>query len=60
MELIEGLELYRRCLKHCDEVIAELYNSDLPKEMKQALIDMELDVRNMLQKRIEFIEELLR
>ena len=60
MELKEGLEFYRRCLKHCDEVIAELYKSDTPKKRKQALIDMELDVRNMLQKRIEFIEELLR
>jgi hypothetical protein len=60
MELKEGLEFYRRCLKHCDEVIEELYKSDTPKERKQALIDMELDVRNMLQKRIEFIEELLR
>jgi hypothetical protein len=60
MELKEGLEFYRTCLKHCDEVIASLYNSDIPKERKQALIDMELDVRNMFQKRIEFIEELLR
>jgi hypothetical protein len=60
MELKEGLEFYRKCLKHCDEVIASLYNSDIPKERKQALIDMELDVRNMLQKRVEIIEELLR
>ena len=60
MELKEGLEFYRKCLKHCDEVIASLYQSDIPKERKQALIDMELDTRNMLQKRIEIIEELLR
>lgn len=60
MELKEGLEFYRKCLKHCDEVIANLYQSDIPKERKQALIDMELDTRNMLQKRIEIIEELLR
>ena len=60
MELKEGLEYYRSCLKHCDEVIASLYQSDIPKERKQALIDMELDTRNMLQKRIEIIEEVLR
>jgi hypothetical protein len=41
-------------------VIANLYNSDLPKERKQALIDRQLDTRNMLKKRIEIIEELLR
>ena len=50
MELKEGLEYYRSCLKHCDEVIASLYQSDIPKERKQALIDMELDTRNMLKK----------
>lgn len=60
MELKEGLELYRKCLEHCDMVIANLYNSDLPKERKQALIDRQLDTRNMLKKRIEIIEELLR
>lgn len=60
MELKEGLEFYRQCLEHCDKVIATLYNSDLPKERKQALIDKLLDTRNMLQKRIEIIEELLR
>ena len=60
MELKEGLEFYRRCLVDCDRVIASLYNSDLPKERKQALIDRQLDTRNMLKKRIEIIEELLR
>lgn len=60
MELKEGLEFYRKCLEHCDMVIANLYNSDLPKERKQALIDRQLDTRNMLKKRIEIIEELLR
>lgn len=60
MELKEGLKFYRSCLKHCDEVIASLYNSDIPNDMKQALIDKELDTRNMLQKRIDIIEELLR
>ena len=60
MELKEGLEFYRKCLEHCDMVIANLYNSDLPKERKQALIDRQLDTRNMLKKRIEIIEKLLR
>ena len=60
MELKEGLEFYRKCLEQCDMVIANLYNSDLPKERKQALIDRQLDTRNMLKKRIEIIEELLR
>ena len=60
MELKEGLEFYRKCLEHCDMVIANLYNSDLPKERKQVLIDRQLDTRNMLKKRIEIIEELLR
>ena len=55
MELKEGLEFYRKCLEHCDMVIANLYNSDLPKERKQALIDRQLDTRNMLKKRIEII-----
>jgi hypothetical protein len=32
----------------------------MPKERKQALIDRQLDTRNMLKKRIEIIEELLR
>lgn len=60
MELKEGLDFYRKCLEHCDRVIANLNNSDLPKERKQALIDKMLDTRNMLRKRIEIIEELLR
>lgn len=60
MELEEGLKFYRQCLEHCDRVIASLNDSDLPEERKQALIDKQLDTRNMLQKRIEIIEELLR
>lgn len=60
MELEEGLKFYRQCLEHCDRVIASLNNSNLPEERKQALIDKQLDTRNMLQKRIEIIEELLR
>ncbi len=60
MELQEGLEFYRRCLKHCDDVIALLYASDLPEQRKMALIDKELDTRNELTRRIEFLEELLR
>ena len=61
MELEEGLEFYRRCLEHCDEVIASLYaRTDLPKERKAALIDKQLDTRNLLVKTIEQIEELLR
>ena len=60
MELKEGLEFYRQCLEHCDNVIASLYNSDIPDERKQKLIDRQLDTRNMLKKRIEIIEELLR
>lgn len=60
MELKEGLEFYRKCLEHCDKVITSLNSSDIPKERKQALIDRQLDTRNMLKKRIEIIEELLR
>ncbi len=30
MELEEGLEFYRKCLEHCDMVIASLY--DVEKE----------------------------
>ena len=60
MELKEGLEFYRRCLEHCDMVIASLYKSDIPENRKQALINKQLDTRNMLKKRIEVIEELLR
>ena len=60
MELKEGLEFYRRCLEHFDMVIASLYKSDIPENRKQALIDKQLDTRNMLKKRIEIIEELLR
>ena len=60
MELKEGLEFYRKFLEHCDKVIASLNSSDIPKERKQALIDRQLDTRNMLKKRIEIIEELLR
>ena len=60
MELKEGLDFYRKCLEHCDRVIANLNDSDLPKERKQALIDKMLDTRSMLRKRIEIIEELLR
>lgn len=60
MELKEGLEFYRKCLEQCDRVIASLNDSDLPKERKQALIDHQIDTRNMLKKRIEIIEELLR
>lgn len=61
MELEEGLEFYRRCLEHCDEVISDLYaRTDLPKERKMALIDQQLDTRNRLMKTIEQIEELLR
>ena len=60
MELKEGLDFYRKCLEHCDKVIANLNDSDLPKDRKQALIDKMLDTRNMLNKRIEIIEELLR
>lgn len=60
MELKKGLDFYRQCLDHCDKVIASLNESDLPKERKQALIDRMLDTRNMLKKRIEIIEELLR
>ena len=60
MALEEGLKFYRQCLEHCDRVIASLNDSDLPEERKQALIDKQLDTRNMLQKRIEIIEELLR
>ena len=61
MELEEGLEFYRRCLQHCDKVIASLYaRTDLPKERKMALIDRQLDTRNQLVKTIEQIEELLR
>ena len=60
MELEEGLEFYRKCLEHCDMVIAGLYESEIPEARKQALIDKQLDTRNMLKKRIEIIEELLR
>lgn len=60
MELKEGLEFYRQCRRHCDDVIAALYASDLPEQRKQALIDKQLDTRNELTKRIEFLEELLR
>ena len=60
MELEEGLEFYRKCLEHCDMVISSLYESEIPEARKQALIDKQLDTRNMLKKRIEIIEELLR
>lgn len=61
MELQEGLEFYRRCLKHCDETIADLFaRRDLTEERKAALIDKQLDTRNMLKETIEAIEELLR
>ena len=60
MELQEGLEFYRRCLKHCDDIIAELYATDIPPQRKQALIDKELDTRNEIVKRIDFLEELIR
>ena len=60
MELQEGLEFYKRCLKHCDDVLASLYASDLPEGRKTALIDKQLDTRNELTRRIEFLEELLR
>ena len=60
MELEEGLEFYRKCLEHCDMVIASLYESEIPEARKQALIDKQLDTRNMFKKRIEIIEELLR
>ena len=60
MELEEGLEFYRKCLEHCDMVIASLYEREIPEARKQALIDKQLDTRNMLKKRIEIIEELLR
>ena len=60
MELEEGLEFYRKCLEHCDMVIASLYENEIPEARKQALIDKQLDTRNMLKKRIEIIEELLR
>jgi hypothetical protein len=60
MELKEGLEFYRKCLHDCDRVIADLYDQDLSKERKQALIDKLLITRNELVKTIERIEELLR
>lgn len=60
MEMEEGLEFYRKCLEHCDMVIASLYEREIPEARKQALIDKQLDTRNMLKKRIEIIEELLR
>lgn len=53
MELKEGLEFYRRCLEHCDMVIASLYKSDIPENRKQALIDKQLDTRNMLKKELK-------
>ena len=53
MELKEGLEFYRKCLEQCDRVIASLNDSDLPKERKQALIDHQLDTRNMLKKELK-------
>ena len=60
MELTEGLEFYRKCLQDCDRIIADLYQQDLPKERKQALIDKLLITRNKLVTTIERIEELLR
>jgi hypothetical protein len=60
MELKEGLEFYRKCLQDCDRIIADLYQQNLSKERKQALIDKLLSTRNELVKTIERIEELLR
>lgn len=60
MELQEGLEFYKKCLADCDRVIASLYKTDIPEERKQALLDKQLDTRNLLKKTIEQIEELLR
>lgn len=60
MELQEGLEFYKQCLKHCDDVLASLYASDLQERRKTTLIDKLLDTRNELTRRIEFLEELLK
>jgi hypothetical protein len=60
MELKEGLEFYRKCLQDCDRIIADLYQQNLSRERKQALIDKLLSTRNELVKTIERIEELLR
>jgi len=60
MELQEGLEFYKQCLKHCDDVLASLYASDLQERRKMTLIDKLLDTRNELTRRIEFLEELLK
>lgn len=60
MEILEGIEFYKRCLADCDRVIADIYNSDIVEPRKQALIDKMLKARFDIQKTIEKLEELLR
>lgn len=60
MEILEGIEFYKRCLADCDRVIADIYNSDIVEPRKQALIDKMLQTRFDIQKTIEKLEELLR
>ena len=61
MELKEGLEFYRKCLESAKRTMTELMNDQsIAKERKEAIIDQLLDKMIEIQKRIEFIEELLR
>lgn len=61
MELKEGLEFYRKCLESAKRTMTELMNDEsIAKERKEVIIDQLLDKMIEIQKRIEFIEELLR
>lgn len=61
MELKEGLEFYRKCLESAKKTMTELMNDEsIAKERKEVIIDQLLDKMIEIQKRIEFIEELLR
>lgn len=61
MELKEGLEFYRKCLESAKKNMTELMNDEsIAKERKEVIIDQLLDKMIEIQKRIEFIEELLR
>ena len=61
MELQEGLEFYRRCLKYAKLSLQEVINNkEIPEWRKQTLIDKLLDRIIEFQKSIDTIEELLR
>lgn len=61
MELKEGLEFYQKCLESAKRAMTELMNDEsISKERKEFIIDQLLDRMIEIQKRIEYIVELLR